>query len=109
MAVLLYRGDSWTRSWTFSDATGVPLDLNGASARLHVRDAAGAAVITASLLDGRLSANVAAGRIDMLVPFAATNLAPGSYRFDLEVTFATGIRRTYEQDTLVILEEMAHD
>lgn len=109
MAVLLYRGDSWTRSWTFTDATGAPLDLNGAAARLHVRDAAGGAVIIASLLEGRLTVDSVAGRIDMIVPYALTNLAPGSYRFDLEVTFATGIRRTYEQDTLVILEEMAHD
>jgi hypothetical protein len=45
----------------------------------------------------------------MLVPYSATGIAPGSYRFDLEVTLASGLRRTHEHDTLVVLEDMTHD
>jgi hypothetical protein len=109
MAVKLYRGDTWTRAWELRDAAGNPIDLTGASARLHVRDAAGAVVIAASTTDGRLTITPASGRIDMLVPYSATGIAPGSYRFDLEVTHASGLRRTYEQVTLVVLEDVAHD
>jgi hypothetical protein len=109
MAVKLYRGDTWTRAWELRDAAGSPIDLTGASARLHVRDAAGAVVVSASTADGRLTITPASGRIDMLVPYSATAIAPGSYRFDLEVTHAGGLRRTYEQDMLVVLEDMAHD
>ena len=109
MAVKLYRGDTWTRAWELTDAAGNAIDLTGAAARLHVRDAAGAVVIDASTADGRLTLTPASGRIDLLVPHAATGIAPGSYRFDLEVTHAGGLRRTYEQDTLVILEDMSRD
>jgi hypothetical protein len=109
MAVKLYRGDTWMRAWELRDAAGSPIDLTGASARLQVRDAAGAVVISASTADGRLTLTPASGRIDMLVPYSATGIAPGSYRFDLEVTHASGLRRTYEQDTLVVLEDMTRD
>jgi hypothetical protein len=109
MAVKLYRGDTWTRAWELKDAAGNPIDLTGASARLQVRDATGAVVISASTTDGRLTLTPASGRIDMLVPYAATGIAPGSYRLDLEVTHANGLRRTYEQDTLIVLEDMTRD
>jgi hypothetical protein len=109
MAVKLYRGDTWTRAWELKDAAGNPIDLTGASARVQVRDAAGAVVISASTADGRLTLTPASGRIDMLVPYSATGLAPGSYRFDLEVTHASGLRRTYEQETLVVLEDVSRD
>jgi len=109
VAVKLYRGDTWTRAWELKDAAGNPIDLTGSSARLQVRDATGAEVIAASTTDGRLTLTPASGRIDMLVPYAATGIAPGTYRFDLEVTHASGLRRTYEQDTLVVLEDVTHD
>jgi hypothetical protein len=109
MAVKLYRGDTWTRAWELRDAAGNPIDLTGASARLQVRDATGAVVISASTTDGRITLTPASGRIDMSVPYSATGLAPGPYRFDLEVTHAGGMRRTYEQDTLVVLEDVSHD
>ena len=109
MAVKLYRGDTWTRGWELRDAAGNPIDLTGASVRLHVRDASGSVVISASTTDGRLTITPASGRIDMLVPYAVTGITPGSYRFDLEVTHANGVRRTYEQDTLIVLEDITHD
>lgn len=109
MAVRLVRGDTWTRAWELRDANDAPIDLTGATARLQVRDDADAVVIAASTADGRLTITPGAGRIDMRVPYAATAIAPGGYRFDLEVTHADGTRRTYEQDTLVVLADVARD
>jgi DNA-binding IclR family transcriptional regulator len=109
VAVKLYRGDTWTRAWLLTDEAGAAIDLTGATARLQVRDQAGSVVVSASTTDGRITITPAAGRIDMTVPYSATGLAPGSYRFDLEVTHASGLRRTYEQDALVVLEDMSHD
>jgi DNA-binding IclR family transcriptional regulator len=109
VAVKLYRGDTWTRAWLLTDEAGASIDLTGATARLQVRDQTGAVVISASTTDGRITITPAQGRIDMTVPYAATGLAPGSYRFDLEVTHASGLRRTYEQDALVVLEDMSRD
>lgn len=109
-AVKLFRGDTWQRAWVIKDAAGAPVDLTGAAARLHARDADGALAISASTSDARLSIDTpASGRIDMLVPASATGVTPGSYRFDLEVAFPNGIVRTYEQASLVVLEDMSRD
>lgn len=109
MSVKVYRGDTWQRAWLLEDGSGAPIDLTGASARLHVRDDAGTLLVSASTADGRLTLTPAQGRIDMLVPASAMAIAPGAYRFDIEVTFASGVRRTYEQDTLVVLEDISRD
>jgi hypothetical protein len=108
-AVKIYRGDTWQRAWVLTDASGAPLDLTGASARLHARDAAGAKVMEASTADGRITLQPLLGRIDLVMPKEATGVAPGSYRFDLEVTFLNGVRQTYEQATLVVMEDMSRD
>lgn len=108
-AVKIFRGDTWARAWVIQDADGHPVDLTGATARLHVRDGDGVLVMSASTADGRLVVQPTAGRVDLVMPKEATGVAPGSYRFDLEVTFADGRRTTYEQATLVILEDMSRD
>lgn len=104
--VSLYRGDTWSRVWSPKDPSGVPIDLTGATARLHLRDKVGALVLEASTANGRLV--IAPGTITLEVAFADMELPPGTYRFDLEVTYASGRRRTYEVNVLVVLEDVSH-
>lgn len=108
-AAKIYRGDTWEREWRLTDEAGAPIDLTGASARLHVRDADGNLVMSASTDDGRLVLGGVAGTGVMVMPSSATGVPPGSYRFDFEITYAGGKRRTYEQNVLVVLEDMARD
>lgn len=108
-SVKVFRGDTWKRAWVLKDDGDNPVDLSGVSARLHVRDQAGAKVAEASTADGRLVVQPAQGRVDMTVPAAAMALAPGAYRFDLEITTAGGDVHTLEQSTLVVLEDMSRD
>lgn len=108
-AIRIFRGDTWQRAWIIADVAGNPVDLTGVTVRLHVRDAAGAKVMEASTADGRITLQPAAGRIDLVMPKEATGVSPGSYRFDMEVTFPSGVRQTYEQATLVVLEDMSRD
>lgn len=108
-AVKVYRGDTWQRAWVLTDASGAPLDLSGAAARLHVRDAQGAKVMEASTSDGRITLQPSLGRVDLVMPKEATDVAPGTYRFDIELTYPSGVRRTYEQENLVVMEDMSRD
>ena len=105
------RGDSWQRAWIIADASGTPVNLTGASARLHVRDASGAKVAEASTTDSRLAFDALAGRIDLVMPATAMAALPlGSYRFDLEVTFSNGIVKTYEHGgVLTVHEDQSRD
>lgn len=108
-----YRGDTWLRSWVIKDATGAPVDLTGASARLHVRpqegtDTADELILAATVGDG-LTITAGAGRVDLrveAVDMAGLDLA--TFRFDLEVTFADGIVRTIEQNRIMIVEDITY-
>jgi hypothetical protein len=109
MSAKIYRGDTWTRTWEIISADGSAVDLTGATIRLQVRDTNDAVVIEATTNNGYFTIDSNHGRIDMNVPYSSTNISPGNYKFDLEVTHANGIRRTYEQGTLIVLEDVTHD
>lgn len=106
MPVQLYRGDTWTRAWTPKDPNGVPIDLTGASARLALRDKAGVQVIEATAENGRLTIVPSPGQINLVVAYVDMELPAGTYRFALKVTYANGRRKTYELNTLVVLEDV---
>ena len=108
-----YRGDTWLRSWIIKDATGAPVDLTGASARLHVRPQEGAdnadELILSVAVGTGLTITADTGRVDLrveAVDMAELDLA--IFRFDLEVTFADGIVRTIEHGRLMIVEDITY-
>jgi hypothetical protein len=104
----IVAGDTWARAWALADGNDVPLDLNGASARLHVRDKAGALAMSADTTDGRLT--ISGSTISMIMPAAVTaTLAPGAYRYAIEVTFSGGTVRTIEINTLAVQADLTYD
>jgi hypothetical protein len=109
--VRLYAGDTWRRSWRLKQPSGLPVDLTGANARLHLRDSAGLLLIEASTgADGRIVITPAEGLIAMTVAAADTStFAVGRYRWALEITDAAGIVTTLESGILVVMEDVTHD
>lgn len=105
----LVRGDTWYRRWQATAAAGQPVDLSGATARLHLRRVAdGTLAASATTADGRIAIDAAAGTLDLRMPATATaSLAPGRYRYDIEVTMPDGAVRTIEAATVVVIEDMA--
>lgn len=105
----LVAGDTWRLAWAVSHG-GSPLDLTGCAARLHLRDAAGTKVAEASTADGRIVIDVARSQFRLTVPAAAMQLAPGSYRHMLEVTWADGSTiETVDRSILIVLPDVTHD
>lgn len=109
--VRLYAGDTWRRSWRLKQPSGVPVDLTGASARLHLRDTAGALLLAATTgADGRIVITPAEGLIAMTVAAADTvSLPVNRHRWALELTDAAGIVTTLEAGVLVVQEDITHD
>jgi hypothetical protein len=106
----IYRGDTWLRAWTLKDPAKRPIDLTGATARLHVRNNTKALVYAASTSNGDIVLDGAAGKLTLTLAAAETaTWAPGTYKFDLEVTHADGTVKTYESSALVVLEDQTHD
>lgn len=108
-ALKFYRGDTWAMAWKLQDANGDPINLTGATARLQVRSFDDVLMVEASTANGRLTITPVDGKINMSIPFTATQIAPGTYRFDLEVTHASGVRRTYRSGHLIVLEDVSRD
>jgi len=104
----IVSGDTWARAWRLTDSAGRAIDLTGASARLHLRTAAGAKVAEAATTDGRVVIDPLAGRIDMRIPAAAMRLPVGGYRYAMEITSADGTVRTIETNSLIVREDVTH-
>lgn len=102
------RGDSWVRAWVLKYSDGSIIDLTDASARLHLRDSEGTLIAEASTDTGEMSLTPGAGRVDMIMPAADMDIDPAAYTFDMEVTFASGIVKTYEQGTVTIIQDQTH-
>jgi len=98
---MVIQGDSITIGVVFKDkVSGLPLDLTGATARMAIVDASGVQkyITTSNIITEPL-----AGKISHLVPAAISNVTVGSKLFsDIEVTYSTGVVKTYAQTTYVI-------
>jgi hypothetical protein len=82
------KGDTFDAVVTFKDAEQKPLNFTGATLLMHIRDDSDA--LQATLQSGSgftVSSNV--------VTFSyITTLAPDTYFYDLQCTFANGLRKT---------------
>lgn len=102
------RGDSWIRAWVLKYSDGSIIDLTDASALLHLRDAEGQLVASAGTVAGTMTITPESGRVDMIMPAADMELPLGAYSFDLQVTFASGIVKTYEQGTVTVVQDQTY-
>ncbi len=106
--VQLVAGDTWARAWALTDANDTPIDLTGASARLHVRDKDGLLVMSADTTDGRLT--ISANTISLIMPATVTApIVAGAYRYATEVSFSDATVRTIEINTLSVQADLTHD
>ena len=105
--VILARGDSWARTWIPLDEDRQPVSLAGANLRLHVRNSVDTKVLEASDSDGKIVIGSAAEGATM--SFSRIDLAPGTYFYDLEITFSSGVRLTVDSNTLIVTKDYSHD
>lgn len=95
------QGDTIQISVTFMDtASGVPVNLTGATARMAVVDALG---VTKYITTTGLISNPTQGKVTHLIPTTVTNVPVDTQLFsDIEITYPTGVVRTYAQTTYII-------
>lgn len=82
------KGDTFDAVVTFRDAEQKPLNFAGATLIMHVRDDNDALMATLQSGSGfTVSSNI--------VTFGyVPNITPGTYFYDLQCTFANGLRKT---------------
>jgi len=103
------RGDTWLRAWIYGGLES-PIDITGASARLHLRTDKDVLVLSASTAGDYLTMTPLEGRIDLVVPAEKMSelVSNETYLFDLELTLATGIVKTLEQGKLKISKDYTY-
>lgn len=104
--IQLKRGDTWvqTFSWKQGNETGIPVDLSGCTARLHIRDKQRRLLIDASPF---LTIQGTEGVVTVEVPASLTRALPiGPCFFDIEITFADGTVRSTETMSLSVAEDI---
>lgn len=110
--ISLVRGDTWVRTWLLKNPQSkTPIDLTGATARLHLRDPNGTLAITASTADGNIVIDELQGRIDLTVSATQTQTLldfDEGYSFDCELTHG-GRVRTIEVGNLHVFLDSTHD
>ena len=91
------QGATFSRVFTWKDSDGVPIDLNGYSARMQLRsqiDSAGAAVFELTTENGRISLGGTAGTITLSAAATATAAVPAdTYVYDLELVEGATVTR----------------
>ena len=102
--ITLKRGDTLDLEFQWLDGDGLPVDLTGCTARLQMRNRAGNEVLecTCGSSDG-LEIVTAEGKVRWREEASSTaSFSPGTYYFDLEVTFPDSTVRSTETVQLIV-------
>ncbi len=94
----LANNEDMRQAFSLGDTAGAPLDLAGASLRMHIETLAGETVVEATTANGRIILiDAPAGRFDLAIPAATMRtLTAGAYRHDLLLVAANGnVRRIW--------------
>lgn len=103
----VYSGDTWTRSWVRIDAkTKKPIPANNISnARLQVKinPTDDTYLWQATLGNGISIPNPSDGTIRLA---KLMTIPAGNYVYDLEIVFSDGTVKTFEQNTLIVVQDV---
>lgn len=101
----IWQGDTFTQSVAYTDALNQPVDLTTATVKMQIRDTANALIFELNNTVGggiTISNNV----LSILKNFTQNQLAAGTHKYDLEINFASGIRRTILQGAFIVLADV---
>lgn len=92
------QGATWAEEVIIKDVNGDPINLTGYTACMQVRLTYGSTIIISmSTANGRITITPLTGTLSILVSAAdTTTLAPGVYKYDLEITSGAYISRVLE-------------
>lgn len=103
------RGDIFTFHFDAQDATGTATPLADCTARMQLRSQHGSRVYAeaTSEPDGGIVIDVAAGTLDVTIPFSVTaTLTPQNYYADLELTFGADYRVSSDTFLVPVIEDI---
>lgn len=93
--ILADQGATFTRTLTYLDNAGAPVNLTGYTAKMQVRPTIGSSTVLVELstANGRITLGGALGTIALNAPASAMGFEAGTYVYDLEITSGANTTR----------------
>lgn len=103
--IQLWRNDSWVQTFAIT-AENVAVDLTGSTITIQVRKTANASVVDLSLSTGGNGITISGVGNNQIVLNKVVNIAAGNYLYDMNVTFPSGVVKTYVWGTFLVQEDI---
>lgn len=102
--IQLWRNDSWVQTFSIT-ADNVAVNLTGSTITIQVRKTAFATTADLTLTNGDGVA-IAGVSNNQIVLNKVVNIAAGNYLYDINVTFPSGVVKTYVWGTFLVQEDI---
>jgi hypothetical protein len=103
--IQLWRSDSWVQTFAIT-ADNVAVNLTGSTITIQVRKTASATAVDLSLSTGGNGITIAGASNNQIVLNKVVNIAAGNYLYDMNVTFPSGVVKTYVWGTFLVQEDI---
>lgn len=106
----IYRGDTWTETWTILDQNGVSVDITGATFKMTLKnntsDADPGVLQLTSPSSGIVITDAATGVVTLTITATQTAaLTPSTYEYDIQMN-NTGTVKTLVRGKLTIVADV---
>ena len=103
----IIKGDDTVLNTTFTDEDDVAVDISDANLVFTVKsDFDSIAAMTVTVASG-VHTNPTLGITDILLPHTATNIEPGDYYWDIQLTFGDGTVNSVKFGKLIVVNDIS--
>jgi len=103
--VQIWRNDSWSQIFTII-ADSVPVNLTGCTITIQVRKTASASTIDLTLSTSDSSITIGGVSNNQITLNKKVTIAAGSYLYDMNVSFPSGVVKTYVWGAFFVQEDI---
>ena len=100
-----YRNDTLQLTFTITDGSAIPIDLNTATMKMQIRNRPDGDVLQ-TLTEGDGLTVSGAGNNIVTVSKVISIESGGVYTYDLQATFASGVVTTYVKGNFILFEDV---
>ncbi len=103
--IQIWRNDSWMQTFAIT-ADNVAVNLTGSTIEIQVRKTANATVADLTLKTGGNGITISGANNNQIVLNKVVNIPAGNYLYDMNVTFPSGLVKTYVWGTFLVQEDI---
>jgi hypothetical protein len=103
--VQIWRNDSWLQTFSILADT-VPVNLTGSTITIQVRKTASASSIDLTLSTADSTISIGGASFNQITLNKKVTIAAGSYLYDMNVSFPSGVVKTYVWGSFFVQEDI---